>query len=117
MERFEGIEAIVKFTSRVLKNYLLQTISLIHLVHTRCLQMFIMTAYDMARDLQITPRKLEFAKMKEIELYSSLMDIAVKKQDEIKQIIEATIENMREELMQKAATYEFIGKSRSFITS
>ena len=84
VENFENFGNIVQFTRQVLRTYLLQTISLLNLVHTRCLQSFIMRAFDMARDMQITPRKLEFAKKKEIELYSTLMDIAVKKQDEIK---------------------------------
>ena len=110
VEDFSKFSQIIPFTRQVLRTYLLQTISLLNVVHTRCLHSFICVAYDMARDMLITPKRLEFAKSKEIELYSSLMEIAVKKQDEIRILIEQTIERMREELLEKAAGYEFIGK-------
>jgi hypothetical protein len=113
VEKFDGLGGIVNFTRRVLERYLLQTISLLHLVHTRCLQMFILSAYDMARDMQITPRKLQYAKAKEIELYDSLMELAVKKQEDIRNIIDQTIGNMHDELIQKAADYDFIGEYNS----
>lgn len=113
VENWDNFSNILLFTRQILQQYLLQTISLLNLVHTRCLQMFIMCAFDMARDMQITPKKLEFAKLKEIELYTTLMEIAIKKQDEIRQIIDVTIENMRDELLDKAAGYEFIGKKKS----
>ena len=71
--------------------------------------MFIYTAFDMQRDMMITPRRLEFAKEKETELYASLMDIALKKQEDIRRMIGETISDMRPDLLNKAAEFEFKG--------
>ncbi len=38
------------------------------------------------------------------------MDMALKKQDEIKKLIAATINDMKDDLLQKAEDYDFIGK-------
>ena len=38
------------------------------------------------------------------------MDMALKKQDEIKRLIATTISDMREDLLQRASDYDFIGK-------
>ena len=110
VENFDNFQNLANFTRHVLLNHLVKTTSLLNLIHTRCLQTFIMTAFDMARDMMITPRRLVFARDKETELYSSLMDIAIKKQDEIKRIIAETIADMREDLLDKAAEYDFIGE-------
>ena len=53
--------------------------------------------------------RLDFACEKEKELYSSLMDIADRKQGEIRLIIKTTVEDLRPVLLEKAAAYEFIG--------
>ena len=39
------------------------------------------------------------------------MDMALKKQDEIKRLIATTISDMREDLLQRASDYDFIGKT------
>ena len=38
----------------------------------------------MARDISITPKRVSYARAKEDELFRSLMDIANRKQEEIK---------------------------------
>ena len=71
--------------------------------------MFIMSAFDMARDMLITPKKLTFAKEKEVELYKSLMRISVAKTNEIRDMIGYTIAENQEKLIEKAVEYEFLG--------
>ena len=122
IEDFEQFYCINEYVQRSLRGYLLHIANLLHIVHSQCLSSFIMTAFDMARDMLITPRRLEFARNKENELYASLMDIAIKKQDEIRSLIGETIAYMRPELLKKAADYNFIGKTLityflDFITS
>jgi receptor-interacting serine/threonine-protein kinase 5 len=109
VENFDSFPNLVHFAAQVLQRHLVRAVSLLNVVHTRCLQNFIMVAFDMARDMMITPKRLEFARSKEIELYASLMDIALKKQDEIKVIILDTISSMRDDLMLKAENYSFQG--------
>ena len=72
--------------------------------------MFILYAFDMAREMQITPRRINYVKEKENELFETLNDIATKKQDEIKSIIMESLLEMRESLLEKATNYEFKGK-------
>ena len=110
VERSDSTAHLTNFSRLILLNHLVKSTSLLNVIHTRCLETFILTAFDMARDMMITPRRLEFAQEKENDLYNSLMDIALKKQDEIGHIIGETISDIRDELLEKAANYEFIGK-------
>lgn len=70
-----------------------------------CLQ-----AFDMQRDLQITPRRLEYTREKEGELFTSLMAIANRKQEEMKDMIVETLGSMKELLLEDAANLEFTGQ-------
>ena len=65
----------------------------------------------MQRDLQITPKRLEYTRKKENELYESLMNIANRKQEEMKDMIVETLNTMKEELLDDAANMEFKGGS------
>ncbi|XP_074645323.1 dual serine/threonine and tyrosine protein kinase-like isoform X2 [Tubulanus polymorphus] len=110
VEKFENFTTyLLLFVRQVLQTHLIRAATLLNIAHTRCLRNFIMTAFDMARDMMVTPRKLEFAREKENELYLSLMDIAVKKQDEIRTLIIDTISNMKDTLLTMAAEYDFNG--------
>ncbi|XP_046354627.2 dual serine/threonine and tyrosine protein kinase-like [Haliotis rufescens] len=110
IERFQEIhQKFALFTRRTLQSYLINASSVLNQSHTRCLNMFIMSAFDMARDMLITPKKLDFAKEKEEELYKSLLKMAVSKLDEIKSLISETISNMKDQLVQEAGEYDFLG--------
>lgn len=64
----------------------------------------------MQRDLQITPRRLEYTREKEAELFTSLMAIANRKQEEMKEMIVETLSTMKEQLLEDAANLEFTGR-------
>lgn len=64
----------------------------------------------MQRDLQITPRRLEYTREKEGELFTSLMAIANRKQEEMKDMIVETLGSMKEQLLEDAANLEFTGQ-------
>lgn len=64
----------------------------------------------MQRDLQITPRRLEYTREKEGELFTSLMAIANRKQEEMKDMIVETLGSMKEQLLEDAANLEFTGR-------
>lgn len=98
------------FTRKVLQGYLINAATVLNNSHTRCLNMFILSAFDMARDMLITPKKLEFAREKEEELYKSLLKISVSKLDEIKELIAGTISMIRSCLIAEAAEFDFIGE-------
>lgn len=64
-------------------------------IHNNCLRSFILTAFDMAREIQITPRRIKYAQATEGELYKALMKIAGEKQEEVMRIIQATLQEMK----------------------
>ncbi|GFR97634.1 dual serine/threonine and tyrosine protein kinase [Elysia marginata] len=112
LERFTDFQPrLARFTRRTLQTYLVNAATVLNNSHTRCLNMFILSAFDMARDMLITPRKLEFAREKEEELYKSLLGISVSKLDEIKELIATTIQVIGNCIVAEAGEFEFIGES------
>lgn len=108
VERFnEFPPRFARFVRQTCQSYLVNAATLLNNSHTRCLKMFILSAFDMARDMLITPRKLEFAREKEDELYKSLLAIAVSKINDIKNIISQTIGDISNDVQREAAEYDF----------
>uniref|UniRef100_I3KRU2 Dual serine/threonine and tyrosine protein kinase n=1 Tax=Oreochromis niloticus TaxID=8128 RepID=I3KRU2_ORENI len=107
-ESFERLHrSLVPFARQVLQNQQVEAASLLNGLHCRCLDLFINQAFDMQRDLQITPRRLEYTREKEGELFNSLMAIANRKQEEMKEMIVETLTSMKEQLLEDAANLEF----------
>lgn len=61
----------------------------------------------MAREIQITPRRIKYAQATEGELYLSLMTIAGQKQEEITRIIHSTLQDMKSNAGQILEDYCF----------
>ena len=104
------LSSFTTFLEQTLQRYLVNSATVLNNTHIRCLNTFIISAFDMARDMLVTPKKLEFAREREEELYKSLLQIAVDKGDEIKDMIAQTISANWEKLVDKAYEYDFIGK-------
>lgn len=68
----------------------------------------------MAREIQITPRRIGYAQDVELKLYKSLMEIAVEKQEEITRIIQATLQNMRSDVSEVLDGYNSKGNCTNF---
>ncbi|CAI9179119.1 unnamed protein product [Rangifer tarandus platyrhynchus] len=107
VEHSEKLRHLNTFSHQVLQTRLVDAAKALNLVHCRCLDIFINQAFDMQRDLQITPKRLEYTRKKENELYESLMNIANRKQEEMKDMIVETLNTMKEELLDDAANMEF----------
>nr|XP_058913549.1 dual serine/threonine and tyrosine protein kinase isoform X4 [Kogia breviceps] len=107
VEQSEKLRHLNTFSHQVLQTHLVDAAKALNLVHCRCLDIFINQAFDMQRDLQITPKRLEYTRKKENELYESLMNIANRKQEEMKDMIVETLNTMKEELLDDAANMEF----------
>ncbi|XP_068599104.1 dual serine/threonine and tyrosine protein kinase [Brachionichthys hirsutus] len=107
-EHFERLHRLlVPFARQVLQNQQVEAANLLNGLHCRCLDLFINQAFDMQRDLQITPRRLEYTREKEGELFTSLMTIANRKQEEMKEMIVETLGSMKEQLLEDAENLEF----------
>ncbi|KAM4046658.1 dual serine/threonine and tyrosine protein kinase [Anomaloglossus baeobatrachus] len=111
VEQFDKLRLLSSFSRQVLQMHLVDAAMVLNMVHSRCLEIFINKAFDMRRDLQITPKRLEYTRQKESELYESLMGIADRKQEELKDMIVETLNSMREQLLEDAANMEFKGIS------
>ncbi|NWI57889.1 DUSTY kinase, partial [Calyptomena viridis] len=107
VEQLEKLRLLSTFSRQVLQRHLVEAATSLNELHCRCLNLFINQAFDMQRDLQITPKRLEYTRRKENELYESLMGIANRKQEEMKDMIVETLGNMKEELLEDAASMEF----------
>ncbi len=107
VENFHNFSSILLFFRNILRSNLVSAATLLNESHNHCLRMFILTAFDMTWDLQITPKRIEYAKQREAELFSSLMGIANRKQEEIKQLITEAIDFMRSDILNQVANHEF----------
>ena len=106
ISKFSEFEA---YLHDVLHYELLVGATILNEHHSRVLGMFIATAYDLQRDMIITPKRLEYAKKKEEELFNAMMDSASRKQEEIKAEIRQTITSLTPKLVDEAAAMEFVG--------
>ncbi|XP_057312064.1 dual serine/threonine and tyrosine protein kinase-like isoform X2 [Hydractinia symbiolongicarpus] len=103
IEDFSLFPCFLMFVRQVLQYHIIAAACVLNDAHTRCLGMFINSAFDMARDISITPKRISYARAKEEELFRSLMDIANKKQEEIKEVIHGTVETLSPRLQEEAA--------------
>ncbi|KAK7488579.1 hypothetical protein BaRGS_00020196 [Batillaria attramentaria] len=107
VERFnEFLPKFCKFAHQILQGCLVNAATVLNNSHTRCLKMFILSAFDMAREMLITPKKLEFVKEKEEELYKSLLAVAVSKINEIKDLISETIVDISDSVKEECAAFD-----------
>ncbi|XP_043285538.1 dual serine/threonine and tyrosine protein kinase-like isoform X2 [Venturia canescens] len=95
---FKKTDRILYFVRCSLQTYLVNSSNLLNDVHTFSLRKFILSAFDMAREIQITPRRIQYAQQKENELYASLMDVVSKNQEELTDLIHNIIQEMIDDL-------------------
>lgn len=98
----------VDFFRSILKSNLVVASTLLNEIHNQYIQHYIFSAFEMTWNLNhCVPKRLEYARSKEAELYISLMGIANRKQDEIRQLIGETLHFIREDILEQAANYRF----------
>lgn len=64
----------------------------------------------MAREIQITPRRIQYSQEVEMKLYNSLMKIAGEKQEEITRIIQNTLTNMKTNVAELLQEFQYEGR-------
>ncbi|KAJ9586032.1 hypothetical protein L9F63_020329 [Diploptera punctata] len=109
LDGLHKLDQLEYFVRGCLKSQLVQVSNILNDIHSECLQRFILSAFDMAREIQITPRRIQYAQDKEADLYKSLMVIAGEKQKEMAQVIELMLQDMRDSLIQIATEYKYQG--------
>uniref|UniRef100_A0A4W3JQ44 Dual serine/threonine and tyrosine protein kinase n=1 Tax=Callorhinchus milii TaxID=7868 RepID=A0A4W3JQ44_CALMI len=107
VEHIEKLRQLGAFAKQVVQMHLVDAATVLNGVHCRSLDIFINQAFDMQRDLQITPKRLEYTRDKENELFQSLMNIANRKQEEMRDLIVETLSGLKEGLLEEAGNLEF----------
>ncbi|XP_017783066.1 PREDICTED: dual serine/threonine and tyrosine protein kinase-like isoform X2 [Nicrophorus vespilloides] len=100
-------ELLVPFIHELLKSNLLKMSGILSEIHNSYLRVFILSAFDMAREIQITPRRIIYAQEIELKLYDTLMKIASENQEEITKIIQYTLQNMRRNVPEVLIGYQY----------
>uniref|UniRef100_T2MBP0 Dual serine/threonine and tyrosine protein kinase n=1 Tax=Hydra vulgaris TaxID=6087 RepID=T2MBP0_HYDVU len=109
IEDFSLFPCFLMFVRQVLQYHIIAAACVLNDAHTRCLGMFINSAFDMARDINVTPKRIAYTRSKEAELFQSLINIANKKQEEIREVIRNTIEVLSPQLQQEAELLKIQG--------
>ncbi|XP_067212359.1 dual serine/threonine and tyrosine protein kinase-like isoform X2 [Linepithema humile] len=91
-------DRVLHFTRGCLQNYLINASTYLNEIHTTSLRKFILSAFDMARKIQITPRRIQYAQQKENELYASLMKVVNEQQLELTELIQCIIQEMKDDI-------------------
>ncbi|XP_049783655.1 dual serine/threonine and tyrosine protein kinase-like [Schistocerca cancellata] len=107
VDEIQSPEKLYSYIRSCLCSYLIQAASSLNEVHTHCLRQFILSAFDMAREIQITPKRIHYAQKKEEELYRNLMNFACEKQEEIRRLVEVKLHEMKESLIESAVNYKY----------
>lgn len=96
------MDHMLSFTRNCLQNYLFSASSWLNEIHTISLRKFILSAFDMARKIQITPRRIQYAQQKENALYANLMKVVNEQQEELSELIQYNIEDMKNDILGSA---------------
>ncbi|XP_043188309.1 dual serine/threonine and tyrosine protein kinase-like [Amphibalanus amphitrite] len=102
-----GMLAFAPYLRTCLQLQLLRAAHQVNKALNQLLRAFILSAFDMAREIQITPRRLQYARQTEAELFSSVMAIADSNQLHMSQMVNRACVSMRDELLSQAAMYQF----------
>lgn len=101
-------DILLYFISKNLKVNLVDASNYLNEVHTNGLRKFILSAFDMAREIQITPKRIKYAQKMENELYTNLMKVVSDKQEELTELIQNIIQEMKNEVMNSSSNVMFI---------
>ncbi|KYN16436.1 Dual serine/threonine and tyrosine protein kinase [Trachymyrmex cornetzi] len=93
-------DRVLHFTRACLQSYLINASTYLNEIHTTSLRKFILSAFDMARKIQITPRRIQYAQQKENELYDSLMKVVNEQQMELTELIQCIIQEMKDDILE-----------------
>ena len=99
LDSYKKTDRIVYFIRGCLQTYLINASTYLNEVHTTSLRKFILSAFDMARIIQITPKRIQYAQQRENELYANLMKTVNEKQQELTGLIQNIIQEMKNDVL------------------
>ena len=100
---------LLNFVQCNMRQQITSAASSLHDAHARCLQTLILYAHDLARDVMVTPRKIKYCRQMEEKLYTQLIELASRKQSEIKEIVGTTIQTSVDDIVKEIVDMELEG--------
>ena len=100
-------QELLSFVQCNMKQQITSAASSLHDAHARCLQTLILYAHDLARDNLVTPKRIKYARTKEEELYTQLIDLASRKQNEIKELVNTAITDVADSIIEEVKQLDF----------
>ena len=94
---------LLGFVQCNMKQQITSAASSLHDAHARCLQTLILYAHDLTRDVMVTPKRIKYARTKEEELYTQLIDLASRKQSEIKELVHQAIADATDDIVSQVS--------------
>ncbi|XP_063897807.1 dual serine/threonine and tyrosine protein kinase [Helicoverpa armigera] len=94
------LTTVVKFAADSCQSYLLEYCTRLSEVHVKLLQQFILASFDMARELQVVPKKIQYVARQEQQLYETINEKFSEgdKKRELLKMMQEVLEEMRAEV-------------------
>ncbi|XP_052745125.1 dual serine/threonine and tyrosine protein kinase isoform X2 [Bicyclus anynana] len=91
---------VLKFAAEYSQTYLLEQSKRLSEIHVKLLQQFILASFDMARELQVVPTKIQYVATQEQQLYETINEKFSEgdKKQELLQIMQEVLQEMRSEI-------------------
>lgn len=92
--------AVVRFATDTALADLLQRATRLGEIHVKLLQQFILASYDMARELQVVPKKIQYVARQEQQLYETIHEKFTEgdKKHELLRIMQDVLQEMKHEI-------------------
>lgn len=95
------------FLSRNLNHWVLCAANLLRRSHVDCLTSFVHLAFEMSRDVLLTPKRIEYVRTQEGRLFSDLMALATSNQAELRRKVDSLLVTLAPTLREEVADFEF----------
>ncbi|CAG5019502.1 unnamed protein product [Parnassius apollo] len=94
------LNSVLKFATDCSQSHLLEHCTRLSEVHVKLLQQFILASFDMARELQVVPKKIQYVAKQEQQLYEVINEkfSQGEKKQELVQIMQEVLHEMRSEI-------------------
>ncbi|XP_049881550.1 dual serine/threonine and tyrosine protein kinase-like [Pectinophora gossypiella] len=94
------LSQVVKFATDCCQSYLLEYCTKLSEIHVKLLQQLILASFDMARELQLVPKKIQYVATQEQQLYETINEKFSEgdKKQELLQIMQQVLVEMRAEI-------------------
>ncbi|XP_069362798.1 dual serine/threonine and tyrosine protein kinase-like isoform X2 [Maniola hyperantus] len=91
---------VLKFAVECSQTYLLNQCTRLSEIHVKLLQQIILASFDMARELQVVPTKIQYVARQEQQLYETINEKFSEgdKKEELLQIMQEVLQEMRSEI-------------------